>query len=327
MAFLNEKQIYLRADISETYDGYYDTFWNAFQANGSREQYNYAFFAWKLSSLLFPKYKLQPTSAIAMFQYCNLEKFDLAKHIEENKIKLDFSKSINMSYIFEWSKITRIPEISTISAGTLTRVFANSTVETIDKLILKADGTQTFKQVFLSATALKNIVIEGIIGQDGFDVSESPLTHASLLSIFNALYDYGEKVYEYDITNNPFAFVNMPSMTNGEDIYTITGVGDEGDGDYYIYTKSGAGYNCDFYCHSEMGHSEEIVNTLQVGTQFIIDIDITDTINWKYTLNKWKIVYTKSGKEVKTITIGAANLAKLTDDEKAIATQKGWTIA
>jgi hypothetical protein len=29
----------------------------------------------------------------------------------------------------------------------------------------------------------------------------------------------------------------------------------------------------------------------------------------------------------KTLTLGSTNLAKLTDTEKAIATQKGWTIA
>ncbi|MBQ9096942.1 MAG: hypothetical protein IJY55_00920, partial [Clostridia bacterium] len=29
----------------------------------------------------------------------------------------------------------------------------------------------------------------------------------------------------------------------------------------------------------------------------------------------------------KTVTLGATNLAKLTDSEKAIATQKGWTLA
>ena len=28
----------------------------------------------------------------------------------------------------------------------------------------------------------------------------------------------------------------------------------------------------------------------------------------------------------KTLTMGATNLAKLTDDEKAIATNKGWTL-
>ena len=28
-----------------------------------------------------------------------------------------------------------------------------------------------------------------------------------------------------------------------------------------------------------------------------------------------------------TVTLGATNLAKLTDAEKAIATQKGWTLA
>jgi hypothetical protein len=31
--------------------------------------------------------------------------------------------------------------------------------------------------------------------------------------------------------------------------------------------------------------------------------------------------------ETKTLTLGATNLAKLTNEEKAIATQKGWTLA
>ena len=34
----------------------------------------------------------------------------------------------------------------------------------------------------------------------------------------------------------------------------------------------------------------------------------------------------KSGVSSKTLTLGEANLAKLTDAEKAIATQKGWTL-
>jgi hypothetical protein len=34
----------------------------------------------------------------------------------------------------------------------------------------------------------------------------------------------------------------------------------------------------------------------------------------------------KSGVSGLTVTLGSANLAKLTDAEKAIATQKGWTL-
>ena len=35
----------------------------------------------------------------------------------------------------------------------------------------------------------------------------------------------------------------------------------------------------------------------------------------------------KVGKPTCTLTIGSTNLEKLTDEEKAIATQKGWTLA
>ena len=39
-------------------------------------------------------------------------------------------------------------------------------------------------------------------------------------------------------------------------------------------------------------------------------------------LNNLKTVY-----QTRTLTMGATNLAKLTDEQKAIATNKGWTLA
>jgi hypothetical protein len=56
---------------------------------------------------------------------------------------------------------------------------------TIRKLIV--EEKTSFTMAFDSCTSLENIVIEGTIGQNGFDVSWSPLSKASLVSIVNAL--------------------------------------------------------------------------------------------------------------------------------------------
>ena len=311
----NESLVYETGKKSE-----YDRFWDAFQDNGNREQYNYAFFHWKLSKLLFPKYDLFPTSTIAMFQYCNLENFDLVKHIEENNIKLDFSKAKTINYTFDNCKITHVPEFSAISANTLSYVFANNpALTTIDKLILKADGTQTFNKNFYGDTSLANIVIEGAIGQNGFDVSPCPLTHDSLMSILNALMVKTE-VKKY---TDHLSFVSQEMMQTGR--YTITDVSNEG-GDNYMIGAHIVGtnkYPC-FYYHEEMNYGKNYISALKVGNY----IDIVG--EWKEDEygNGWFEATSFTLNELAhTLILGSTNLKKLTNEEKAIATEKGWSLA
>ena len=47
----------------------YDSFWNAFQKNGTRTAYKYAFYNWH-SDCFKPKYDLKPTVANYMFYDC-----------------------------------------------------------------------------------------------------------------------------------------------------------------------------------------------------------------------------------------------------------------
>lgn len=47
----------------------YDAFWNAFQTNGTRTAYNYAFYSWH-SDCFKPKYDIKPTAANYMFYDC-----------------------------------------------------------------------------------------------------------------------------------------------------------------------------------------------------------------------------------------------------------------
>lgn len=105
-------------------------------------------------------------------------------------VKLDLSRCSNLYQSFLYSTTRELPEISTLNNTTFQQTFsACSKLETIDKLILKSDGSQTWISTFYQSPAIKNIVIEGVIGQNGFNVQWCPLTHESLMSIINALKD------------------------------------------------------------------------------------------------------------------------------------------
>ena len=107
---------------------------------------------------------------------------------------------VNRGLVFDTSGITdftnmfsgefdELPVISTIGASVVKNIFAYTpNLVTVEKLVLKSDGSQTFTNAFLQCSALQNLVIEGCIGQNGFNVSPAnKLTVDSLMSIINAL--------------------------------------------------------------------------------------------------------------------------------------------
>jgi hypothetical protein len=122
---------------------------------------------------------------------------------------------------------------------------------TIDKIILKDDGSQTWHtKPFYSCNVLEEVRLEGVIGYSGMTFSgNTKLSHDSLFG----------------------AVATEEQIAAGKNLATIDGV------TYY----------------------GGIIIALQ---------DLTGTGT------------------TKTLTFGATNLAKLSDVEKAIATQKGWTL-
>ena len=170
----------------------YDAFWDTFQLNGTRTDYANAFagYGWA-GKIFYPKYDMKPTTAYMMFRYFDYthsrNSFDLAQRLEDLGIEMDFSNCSTFNYMFYAAQIKRIPTISVLNATGLTDTFAHSSCETIDKIILKSDGSNTFSGTFTSCSYLKNIVIEGVIGK-AFDIHWSTmLSNASITSIINAL--------------------------------------------------------------------------------------------------------------------------------------------
>ena len=180
------------------------------------------------------------------------------------------------------------------------------------------------------ATALEDIEIAPQTIKYSIDFSPcTKLSHDSLMSIFDGLYDYGIKVVEYDVSAPYLSCMSGDKLTNGVDTYTITNVQDYGDGEYEIWTKSSNGKEVGFFCHSSMGYSQEIINAFKVDNAFVIDANVIydGDMYIDYTYNSFKVVSTEGSTTTQTATLGTTNLNKLTDEEKAIATEKGWTLA
>lgn len=161
----------------------YDRFWDSYQSNGEKTAYNYAFsYAHWSDETYKPKYTPKPVNASYMFTNTK---------ITDTKIDVDFSQATNISYCFVGAYYVKsIGVIDTRAAkNNITQMLAYCRqLQTIDKLILLDDGSQTFSNVFLECNSLKNIVIEGVIG-NSINFQYSPLTAQSLVSVVEHLSD------------------------------------------------------------------------------------------------------------------------------------------
>ena len=167
-------------DVNVDVPDHYDAFWDAFQVNGTRTDYQHAFRSGWTNDIFNPKYPLRPTNATSMFAATTI-----TKHID-----VDTSACTVFDNMFSGAKSpTSIGIIDTRSATTLNQAFAYmDNLQTIEKLILKNDGSQTFsEQCFAWDGKLANIVIEGTIGNTVSFMGCYNITKASATSIINAL--------------------------------------------------------------------------------------------------------------------------------------------
>ena len=227
-AKLGTEQAYTLSELSENIDTVYqkgkqtqtDAFWESAQktsAGALRTDYSYAFAGamWNDETYL-PKYNIAPSNCSNMF-FHNYEIHSPFKCSEypNAPITIDTSSSTSFDRFIYDCVVKAVPTINTTAATRLSSAFSYAVgLETIDKLILKSDGSQTFSSVFQGTTTLENIVIEGTIGQNGFDVSPcTKLTHDSLLSIINALKDYSGTTTPKTVT---LGATNLAKLTDAE---------------------------------------------------------------------------------------------------------------
>ena len=193
----------------------YDEFWDAYQDEGNRTDYAYAFARWRIG-VFKPKYKIKPIGAITMmFAYSQLT--DIAQLLEDARVTLDTSEATGFREFTSYGSITRIPEISTIGASSLNSIFYNAPyLHTIDNLIFKDDGSQTWDSPsFKGLASLVNIEIEGKIGANLNMSNSSKLSYDSLINIINNLKDYSETSETRTLTLHATAKARLEGTNEG----------------------------------------------------------------------------------------------------------------
>lgn len=160
-------------------------FWDNITSNNTRTSYRYAFagVCWDDNNFN-PPYQLKPKDARYMFYGYN-------RITKLYKSQVDFSQATNMEQVFAYyGALEYIEELNLASATTIYRLFRYAdNLTTIDKLILKSDGTEFDNQTFYSCSNLAEInEIEGCM--DGIDVSFlycPNLTETTIDNIISAL--------------------------------------------------------------------------------------------------------------------------------------------
>jgi hypothetical protein len=189
-----EQILRAKEDFDNVYDAgkiaEYDRSWDIYQQNGNRKDYSYAFagFGWN-DETFNPKYDIKPTHGTHLFSNCQIT--NLVGRLDASRVTLDTSNLVSVNYLAQYSKIERLPELDMRTAPNLNYfLYGNENLHTIDKIILKNDGSQTFSTyTFFGNTALREIRFEGVIGQPGLNFSASPLSIDSIVSIIGALQD------------------------------------------------------------------------------------------------------------------------------------------
>lgn len=184
------KPAQMAAGVNEVYekgvDDEYNRFWDIYQANGERNNYNYAFYnSWWTDESFKPKYDIKSTYGEMIFYGSSIT--DLVKSLKDHQVTLDLSKAKSMYRTFMNTDTITLPELDFSNADSLSNTFRASKVVTIPKMIITNKCT-SFKNPFQTCTALQTLIIEGEIAGSGLDFSDcTKLTTVSLLSILTAL--------------------------------------------------------------------------------------------------------------------------------------------
>lgn len=177
----NEQKVYDAGKKSER-----DDFWDDYLYYGKNlGNYLYAFaaFGWNDKTYNPPENSTLVVSinASGMYNY---------SHITDTKVTLDFRNLINNT----------------------TNIFAYSKIKTIPKIIVN-EKTGVFTSAFTGCSALENVTFEGTIANNISLSSSSKLTHDSLMSVINALYNFSGTTETRTCT---FGSTNLAKLTDAE---------------------------------------------------------------------------------------------------------------
>lgn len=172
----------------------YDRFWDAYQQNGQRSNYDYAFVnpGWN-DETFKPKYDIVFGNAYCRNAFWQCKITDLAGILRKQNVSLDTSGAQYMANIVGGSAVTRVPAISTLGAAATGAnslfSYCGQLVE-VEKLILPDSGAVIIANSFDQCSKLTTITFEGVIGHD-INFQWSPLSVDSMKSVITHLKNYG----------------------------------------------------------------------------------------------------------------------------------------
>lgn len=183
----NEPLVY-EAGKTDGVDAYRKDFWSSFLWDGAPPDAQYMFAGRGWSDETFrPVYGIKGFwSASHMFDSSWIQ--NLKSILEESGVTFNFSSCENFSYAFAYSKIKEIGVISAVKGTNFSYTFYYcGSLESVDRIDLKGDGSQTFLDTFMYCTALKDITFTGVIGNSISFRSSSLLSKASIENIVSVL--------------------------------------------------------------------------------------------------------------------------------------------
>lgn len=189
---ITELAIYKKMFGGGSGGSHYDAFWDTYQQNGNRADYDYAFAGNGWNDETFrPKYDIVITEGTtSMFHKCLIT--DLVKILDDCGVTFDMSRAKESTYFVNaCSKLTTLPVLDCRGRENINYfIIACGQLHTIEKVILKEDGSQKFNNYsFLSLGGLKEIRFEGCIGYSLEIKASSLLSTESVQSIIDHLKD------------------------------------------------------------------------------------------------------------------------------------------
>lgn len=322
--------------------------WDCIFNYGTKDDLNKAFYETGFEYIR-PPYKITPTNMLSLAQT-----FSYAKNLKKVEAKyFDFSKKkrgTHYSHGLYWtfSSCSSLEEVEDIGLQPDIGLYNTFSWSAIKKIAMLRVNEQTqYEKVFQGCGGLEDVTFEGVIGQNGLSFGNSPLlTRKSLLNVIDCLKDFREIT---TITTK---------VTSTEPITITNGTLEEGERYTWSYYDSNhPGWVIDDA--ASYPTSEEVQITSTAGKVVVngkeytgFKASYTNYVNTPHVAGGYKIYVYQDGNEIKTvahkamvgddiinlklvtgmpaethsIVLGTTNLAKLTDAEKAVATQKGWTL-
>jgi hypothetical protein len=219
----------------------YDAFWDSYQQNGNRTNYQYSFsgYGWNKTNFI-PKHSMYPETINTGFWRFGFYDTDIESAVDfvevfdKKGLVFDTSNCTNFMSAFIWAKIKRLGIIDARKdTQNLSSTFGYGEIQTIEKLIVCEDNGFA-NTTFQNQSALENITFEGVIAKSGLNLQWSTkLSKASIESIIGALecdVDW-EEIFE---TQRPATSITLSLTAVNKAYETSEGANDGAESDEFI---------------------------------------------------------------------------------------------